>query len=123
MPTDLVEIRRDAMNVAADHAGWHVTSVVQRRDDATVDNVVAGEIFYEPLIMPQAAVAHLLANLVPALRPSVLQIVGRHGDAVEHAAAGRRAARIIDALIAPGAEHTLGDAASTQCIEIIEHVA
>ena len=30
---------------------------------------------------------------------------------------------IVDALIAPGAEHTLGDAASTQGIEIIQHVA
>src|ERR1700686_1723369 len=123
MPTDLVEIRRDAMNVAADHAGWHVTSVVQRRDDATVDNVVAGEIFYEPLIMPQAAVAHLLTNLVPAMRPSVLQIVGRHGNAMEYAAAGWRAARIVDALIASGTEHALGDAAAAQGVEIIQHVA
>src|SRR5450631_3814732 len=100
MTAGLIEIGRNTVYIAAHHAVRHMARMVERRDDRALDDIIAGEVFDELAVRGEAAIAHLFRDLVPTCSAPILEIVGCEGNAVEHAAARRHAARIVDAFVA-----------------------
>src|SRR5258708_32012702 len=122
MTAGLIEVGSYAMHVAAHHAVGHVAGMIERSDDRALDDVVAGQVPDEFLIVPEAAIAHFFLDFVPARGSSVFQVVRCKRDPVKHAFARRHARGIVDAFVAPRSKYPLRNPPSLERVEIIEHV-
>src|SRR6266851_123946 len=123
MTAGLIEVGSYAMHVAAHHAVGHVAGMIERSNDRALDDVVAGQILDEFLIVSETAIAHFFLDFVPTRGSSVFQVVRCKRDPVQHAFAPRHARGIVDAFVAARSKYPLCNPPSLERVEIIEHVA
>ena len=119
----LVHERRRPVHVAVDEAVGRRALHVERRQRGPHDDVVVGEVGDEPAVVGEVPVCLLLLDLVPVGRPVALDVVGRHGDGMEDAGAGRGAARIGMGFVAAAGQRARRNAAAPQMVEVVEQLA
>src|SRR5260370_11894795 len=120
MTAGLIEVGSYAMHVATHHTVGHVTGIIERSNDRALDDVVAGQILDEFLIVPETAIAHFFLDFVPTRGSSVFQVVRCKRDPVKHALAPGHARGIVNAFVAARSQYPLRNPPSLERVEIID---